>query len=73
MSKRKQQREDPIVTPSEGKAGSKKRKGDTQFIDQGRKSLQLRHSTLGLKWTLESGTVVEDVLFEAGKSLSALQ
>ncbi|KAF9080094.1 hypothetical protein BGX23_002651 [Mortierella sp. AD031] len=35
-----------------------------------RSSLQRRHSALGSKWLLESGTVVEDVLLQAGLGLS---
>ncbi|KAK5796910.1 hypothetical protein F5H01DRAFT_373564 [Linnemannia elongata] len=32
-------------------------------------SLQRRYSSLGERWTLKSGTVVEDILFEAGKRM----
>ncbi|KAF9085756.1 hypothetical protein BGX27_003365 [Mortierella sp. AM989] len=48
---------------------TKKRKGSKQFDDDRRKSLQRRHSELGDKWTLKSGTVVENVLFKAGMKL----
>ncbi|KAF9578095.1 hypothetical protein BGW38_006307, partial [Lunasporangiospora selenospora] len=49
---------------------TKKRKGSKQFTDNRRKSLERRYSSLGEKWILRSGVVVEDVLFEAGKLMS---
>ncbi|KAF9916918.1 hypothetical protein FBU30_001076 [Linnemannia zychae] len=48
---------------------SKKKKGFTSFTENGRRSLQGRFSSLGTKWVLESGTIVEDVLYEAGEKL----
>ncbi|KAF9929118.1 hypothetical protein FBU30_001847 [Linnemannia zychae] len=47
-----------------------KKKSITKFADSARRSLQRRHSSLGPKWVLKSGTVVEDVLFEAGQKLT---
>ncbi|KAG0005240.1 hypothetical protein BGZ65_011657 [Modicella reniformis] len=41
-----------------------------KFTESGRRSLQNRFSSFESKWTLQSGTVVEDVLFEAGKKLT---
>ncbi|KAG0294017.1 hypothetical protein BGZ97_005195, partial [Linnemannia gamsii] len=54
---------------AEPSSPAKKRKGNKQFTDDRRKSLQRRYSSLGEKWTLGSGTVVEDILFEAGKQM----
>lgn len=48
----------------------KKKKADEKFADTARSSLQRRHSTLGPKWHLGSGTVVEDVLLQAGLELT---
>ncbi|KAF9089943.1 hypothetical protein BGX27_002376 [Mortierella sp. AM989] len=48
---------------------TKKRKGSKKFDDDRRKSLQRRYSELGDKWTLKSGTVVENVLLNAGMKL----
>ncbi|KAF8951288.1 hypothetical protein BGZ46_004078, partial [Entomortierella lignicola] len=48
---------------------SKKKKGFTSFTENGRRSLQGRFSSLGTKWVLESGTIVEDALYEAGEKL----
>ncbi|KAF9952942.1 hypothetical protein BGZ65_004959, partial [Modicella reniformis] len=50
--------------------GKKMKKGSAKFGEEGRKSLQGRYSALGPKWTLASGTVVEDILYEAGKNLA---
>ncbi|KAI7830483.1 hypothetical protein BC939DRAFT_283879 [Gamsiella multidivaricata] len=55
---------------AEDNLGKMKKNIDTQFFDSARKSLQRRHCSLGPKWTLESGTVVEDVLFKAGEELT---
>ncbi|KAF9412723.1 hypothetical protein BGZ94_000961 [Podila epigama] len=52
---------------------TKKRKNSKQFTDSRRKSLQRRYSSLGEKWVLKSGVVVEDVLFEAGKQMTDFQ
>ncbi|KAF9578770.1 hypothetical protein BGW38_005274, partial [Lunasporangiospora selenospora] len=40
------------------------------FAETARSSLRRRHSTLGPKWFLEPGTVVEDILLQAGLELS---
>ncbi|KAF9579965.1 hypothetical protein BGW38_003564, partial [Lunasporangiospora selenospora] len=48
---------------------TKKRKG-SKFTDDRSKSLQRRYSGLGEKWTLKSGTVVEEILLEAGKRMN---
>ncbi|KAF9178725.1 hypothetical protein BGZ51_007537 [Haplosporangium sp. Z 767] len=54
---------------AEPSSPTKKRKGSKQFTDDRRKSLQRRYTSLGEKWILRSGTVVEDILFEAGKQM----
>ncbi|KAF9985304.1 hypothetical protein BGZ75_003176, partial [Mortierella antarctica] len=41
--------------------------------DDRKRSFKCRLSSLGGKWTLRSGTVVEDVLFEAQQSIDELQ
>lgn len=46
------------------------KKADEKFTETARRSLQRRHSTLGPKWHLNSGTVVEDVLLQAGLELT---
>ncbi|KAF8944212.1 hypothetical protein BGZ47_004518 [Haplosporangium gracile] len=48
----------------------KKKKVDEKFAETAKSSLQRRHSALGPKWLLESGTVVENVLHQAGLGLS---
>ncbi|KAG0211628.1 hypothetical protein BGX31_001640, partial [Mortierella sp. GBA43] len=48
----------------------KMKKADEKFTETARRSLQRRHSTLGPKWHLNSGTVVEDVLLQAGLELT---
>ncbi|KAG0255819.1 hypothetical protein BG011_004912, partial [Mortierella polycephala] len=44
-------------------------KNGRAFADNRERSLQRRYSSLGEKWTLKSGTVVEDILFKAGKQM----
>ncbi|KAF9969326.1 hypothetical protein BGZ65_012032, partial [Modicella reniformis] len=48
----------------------KMKKSGEKLAETARSSLQRRHSTLGPKWHLESGTVVEDVLLQAGLELT---
>ncbi|KAG0359922.1 hypothetical protein BGZ54_009769 [Gamsiella multidivaricata] len=45
-------------------------RSSSQFTDDSRRSLPRRYDVLRPKWTLESGTVVEDVLNDAGKELA---
>ncbi|KAF8937672.1 hypothetical protein BGZ47_008924, partial [Haplosporangium gracile] len=48
----------------------KMKKADEKSAETARRSLQRRHSTLGPKWQLDSGTVMEDVLLKAGLELT---
>ncbi|KAF9996567.1 hypothetical protein BGZ65_007847, partial [Modicella reniformis] len=68
--KRKRPPKDSDASKAEEGVDNKKKKGFVPFSEIGRRSLQRRYSTLGLKWVLESGTIVEDVLFAAGEKLS---
>ncbi|KAF9142661.1 hypothetical protein BGX20_007211, partial [Mortierella sp. AD010] len=51
---------------------AKKRKQSKDFEENRRESLQDRFSSLGKKWTLKSGTVVENKLFIAGMKMKEL-
>ncbi|KAF9376388.1 hypothetical protein BGX21_003499 [Mortierella sp. AD011] len=58
------------VENSVGDQTKKRTKAEEKFSEAARNSLQRRHSALGPKWLLKSGTVVEDVLLQAGLDLS---
>ncbi|KAG0324771.1 hypothetical protein BG004_003370 [Podila humilis] len=64
-SKRKNNTQNTIA-----ELAKKKKKPDETFAESARRSLQRRHSNLGPKWSLASGTIVEDVLLQAGLELT---
>ncbi|KAF9419691.1 hypothetical protein BGZ76_004220, partial [Entomortierella beljakovae] len=51
---------------SSASAPSASPKGKKSFTNKNRRSLDGRYQNLGEKWILESGTIVEDVLYAAG-------
>ncbi|KAG0242051.1 hypothetical protein BGX31_000676 [Mortierella sp. GBA43] len=58
------------ATVSKARAKSKFKKASTYFDLKGQLEFQKRYEDLGEKWILETGTVVEDILFEAGNKCS---
>ncbi|KAF8919086.1 hypothetical protein BGZ58_004739, partial [Dissophora ornata] len=54
----------PISSSASAPSASPKRR--KSFTNKNRRSLEGRYQNLGEKWILESGTVVEDVLYVAG-------
>ncbi|KAF9201258.1 hypothetical protein BGZ49_008480 [Haplosporangium sp. Z 27] len=68
--KRKPTNKDAGSLEMETPVDNKKKKGHAPLEEFGKRSFQGRYQSLGQKWILDSGIIVEDVLFDAGKQLA---
>ncbi|KAF9093071.1 hypothetical protein BGX27_001675, partial [Mortierella sp. AM989] len=68
--KRKPTNKDAGSPETETPVDNKKKKGHAPLEEFGKRSFQGRYQSLGQKWVLGSGIIVEDVLFDAGKQLA---